>query len=299
MFGPKGRRVGRWFLAGVTVKGKAYGQGRGTSHQGMLTEDQRHQVREWARESDVRLVVLFGSQARTGRGKDVDLAVDATRGDRMSSALSLAARLERSDLDVAWLPTGSWLLHSEVARDGQLLFENRAGRFEEFRLTAALRRADAGIWRRRDQEFIRRSLKRDSSVNTELVTRKLARLLQYLRELEPVLTASEAEFVAQPTLHYTAERLLELLIEGAAAINTELAQALAGMPPSDYYSSFFSVTHTGWVDAEVARPLAELARVRNVLVHQYEDVDLGVLYHKLTEALPNWRAYAETIGSKL
>lgn len=42
-----------------------------------------------------------------------------------------------------------------------------------------------------------------------------------------------------------------------------------------------------------------MAGLRNVLVHQYEDVRLPDLYDALKTALPRWKAYLQDINDNL
>ena len=174
---------------------------------------------------------------------------------------AFVAAFERADLDVVWLPRASWLLWSRVAREGQALYENSPGVFHQFKLTAALRDADSGLWRALDRQFADRALQGRWEVDTRLVRRKLSVMFDYVRRLERVL--ENPEFETEYTLFHTAERLAELLVECAAKINAEVAQALAGIPPADYYNSFFSMQRTGWIDRETADALARAAGLRN------------------------------------
>ncbi|MHB2019662.1 MAG: HepT-like ribonuclease domain-containing protein [Candidatus Xenobia bacterium] len=263
----------------------------------------RPQLEAVAIRLDLGFIALFGSQARMNArpDSDVDLAVMPLRDDVPRSQLDkLLPALRLSAPDLVWLPDSPWLLAWEIARDGALLYEARPGVFDAFRNLAARRRADCQeMWTARDRRFRDRFLQGDWSMNKALVERKLSRLVQYLRELEPVVQENVQTFVDTPTVHYTGERLLELIVECAAAINTEVAQVVANIPPSDYYSSFYSMGRTKWVDQDACNALAELARVRNRLVHQYEDVPLEDLHGKLLASLPLWRRYVTGIQDHL
>lgn len=79
-------------------------------------------------------------------------------------------------------------------------------------------------------------------------------MTRHLGELETVLQHSLEDFSANPLLLRTAERDTELLVECAAKINTAIGQS-KGIPPSDYYSSFFALT-PDWLTGEVAEELA-------------------------------------------
>ncbi|MEW6280164.1 MAG: HepT-like ribonuclease domain-containing protein [Candidatus Eremiobacterota bacterium] len=61
--------------------------------------------------------------------------------------------------------------------------------------------------------------------------------------------------------------------------------------PSDYYSSFFALG----LDRDTAGELAEVARLRNMLVHQYEDVRPEQVHQAALHSASLWRVY---IGSE-
>jgi len=83
-----------------------------------------------------RLVVLFGSVARDGHGRDLDLAVlpqvqpDLLEQGRWWSALD--ALVPDGGLDLLVLgPATSPLTRFEVMREGRCLFEDTPGRFDQ------------------------------------------------------------------------------------------------------------------------------------------------------------------------
>ena len=95
----------------------------------------------------------------------------------------------------------------------------------------------------------------------------------------------------------TAERDTELLVEFAAKINTEIGLD-KGIPPSDYYSSFFALV-PDWLDRDLATELAKLARLRDMLIHQYENVHPHQVYAAVVRGAPLWRAYLKLISEKI
>lgn len=248
-----------------------------------------------AEQSGWELLTLFGSRARgTERcDSDYDLAILPGLGSHKTE--SVLSVLGTGEVDVVWLNDASWLLSQEIAKDGQLLYERRPGAWAEFCSEAQLRAWDSEIWRKRTRRFVERSLREDWQLNRDLVERKAALLAQYLRELKPILELDRQRFISDPMVHHAAERLLELLVECAGSINNEASQALVGIPPSDYYSSFFSMVSTGWLGQETAVALGQCARIRNTLVHRYESVGLDEFHQQLLDSVPFWQQYLRSI----
>ena len=188
---------------------------------------------------------------------------------------------------------------SEVARDGVLLFESQPGFFHEFVVQARLRKWDSEVWRQRDRAFIQRFLEGRLQLNSDLVIRKSAQLSEYLSELELLTLLTCEQFATDKLKAYAAERLIELIVESAGSINTEVGQALARTPASDYYSSFFSLVTVGWISQDLAVELAEWARLRNALVHRYDTVKAKEFVKMLQGCLKPWRDYLGAIAQHL
>jgi len=106
-----------------------------------------------------RLVVLFGSMARTDRGRDLDLAVlpralpDLLEQGRWQADLEALAEPLPVDL-VLLHPALSPVTRFEVFRAGRCLFEAEPGRFEQERDRAFFLYADSEWLRRQQREVL-------------------------------------------------------------------------------------------------------------------------------------------------
>lgn len=253
---------------------------------------------------DLEFVVLFGSRAR-GCGRpdsDFDLALmpegwDSPMG-QLEVAMALSQTLGRGDVDTTWLPRASWLLWARVARDGQLLYEKRRGAFRSFQSAAVLEASDSDHWRRWQLKGIRRSISKDRRVDTELIRQRLALLTEVLHQMRSLVEVPREQYVAEVMRYWAVERSFLLLVEYAAAINAEAASA-AGIPPSDYYSSFFSASRAGWLEHSLAEQLASLVSLRNQLVHAYQNVDVGSVYDRVCGSIAAWERYVEAVLDRL
>ncbi len=258
---------------------------------------------DYAREAGLDFIALFGSHSRglARDDSDIDLALmpASLDLDPEEVEVGLIRALGRGDLDLVWLPHANWLLAWQVAQHGRVLFERQAGQFNRFWHHAASRRADSKIWDRRNRDFVRRVLERHNDVDQQLVRGKLVHMARFLAELEQFIDVTESEFIADVKTYRAAERQTELLVECAAEINTEVARAVANIPATDYYSSFFSLSSAGWLSRETAMRLAEIAGLRNRLVHQYEEIQLPRLYRVLKASLPDWREYLDSVQTRL
>lgn len=127
---------------------------------GPLSADQKTAIAAVARQFGWRLVVLFGSLARDGEGRDVDLAIlPACSVDLMEQG-GWQARLENlfdpRPVDLVVLQDAlSPLARFEVFRDGECLFEAQPGLFSSEQDRAFFLHADSEKFRRESREILR------------------------------------------------------------------------------------------------------------------------------------------------
>ena len=94
------------------------------------------------------------------------------------------------------------------------------------------------------------------------------------------------------------ERGLQLCAQNALDIATHLA-AGAGRDIADYASAIDSLAELGVLDRDFAKSFRSVAGFRNILVHGYLEVDLGILHHVLNTRLAEFGAFADSIEAHL
>lgn len=124
---------------------------------GMLQPDQTRRIAELARTHGWQLVILFGSVAQQGEGRDIDLAIQpAAVPDLMTQGhwqRELEDVLQPKPVDLLVLTDGtSPLLRFQVFRDGACLYEARPGRFHAEQDRAFFLHADAVLFQRHREE---------------------------------------------------------------------------------------------------------------------------------------------------
>ncbi len=95
----------------------------------MSTSEMADRIRRaLAGRADVRVAVLFGSQARgiAGAGSDVDVAVDAPGVDLLDLGATLAVTLDR-EVDVVALEEATIPLLERLVREGVVVHEGYRG----------------------------------------------------------------------------------------------------------------------------------------------------------------------------
>jgi uncharacterized protein YutE (UPF0331/DUF86 family) len=113
-------------------------------------------------------------------------------------------------------------------------------------------------------------------MNNGIVARKLSEMDATLRRLREYVPASYEEFIKDWGRQRIVERALQILIEGMIDIGERLI-ALSGGPPADTSAGVMERLQQLGIVKDAGR-YVPMVRFRNFLVHQYEQVDLTILY---------------------
>ena len=128
-------------------------------------------------------------------------------------------------------------------------------------------------------------------VDADSVFAKLARLDSLLSVLEDARARGKAAATSDVHLQLEVERALQVSIQICIDIGAHLVSELGLKPAEDYQGVFASLSAHGMIDADLADRLGDAAGLRNLLVHDYGDIDHARLWDTLGE-LDDLRAFA-------
>ena len=134
-------------------------------------------------------------------------------------------------------------------------------------------------------------------INYDLVRRKLSRLNMYLQKLEPIARKTLKEYLGDDYLRFSTERLIQLIVECAADINNHVVVETGKHPPEDYRSSFIKAAEAGLITRKLAEHLQGSAGMRNVLVHEYMDIDNKLVFEAVNLTQKYYREYLKQVNS--
>ncbi len=115
----------------------------------------------------------------------------------------------------------------------------------------------------------------------------------YLSDLIPYKDVSFAVFMSR---HYEIERLLELLVITAVDLVLHVLVARGEPAPLSYRAAFLRAGEIGIISEGLSRELALGAGLRNVLVHEYEEIDYEVLHRSIPTAVRSFASFMEEIS---
>lgn len=136
-------------------------------------------------------------------------------------------------------------------------------------------------------------------VKKEMVAARLEKLRSYLQVLQQVQQYDLERFKRDPFIHGTAERYLHLAIECLLDIGNHLIADRRLRKPQTYGEVFEVLAEAGVIPAELQKELAGMAAFRNVLVHDYLELDRERVYGLLREKLDILEGLARIYGELL
>ena len=129
-------------------------------------------------------------------------------------------------------------------------------------------------------------------VDREIFSRRLAALRGYLDKLRAFRATTEQEFLTSPAIHDLAERYLHLAMECVLDLANHFIADAGLATPETNQDSFRRLEEAGAISGELAARLRAWAGFRNVLVHEYLEIDHGIAWTAIQNALGDLEAFA-------
>lgn len=136
-------------------------------------------------------------------------------------------------------------------------------------------------------------------IDRDLIRRKLSRLNMYLDKLQPIIKHTFNEYLSDQYLKFSAERLIQLIVECASDVNNHVVVEKGQRPPEDYTSSFIRASEVGLISRELADRIKGAGGMRNIIVHEYMDIDDEKVYKTLPIAVSDFKEYIKQVDDFL
>jgi uncharacterized protein YutE (UPF0331/DUF86 family) len=134
----------------------------------------------------------------------------------------------------------------------------------------------------------------------EFVARKLQLIAQDLGILAEFRDTSYEDLVGSPIRLAAVERIIERIILRAVDVNEHLIGALATGAEAKatrltYRDTFLKLEGLGVCSRALVERLASSAGLRNILVHEYNDVDHRIVHAAIRSVLEDYTSYLEAV----
>ena len=130
-------------------------------------------------------------------------------------------------------------------------------------------------------------------MSPEVVRKKLESITKYLNDLIPYKKISFDEFMRK---HYEIERILELLVMTSSDVVFHLITDRGEPAPVSYKAAFLRAGELGIISSKLSKNLALSAGLRNILVHEYEEIDYVIVHKSIPSAIRDFTSFIKELS---
>ena len=139
---------------------------------------------------------------------------------------------------------------------------------------------------------------KDMELEFSGIERRLDELNERLARLEALKDKTRLEFDADPYLRDIVERNLEVAAQCCIDISHRIISLEGAQKPRDFYEAITRMGELGVLPPDFARQLAPIAGFRNVLVHEYADINWDEVFENL-QHLDDLARFAQLVSDWL
>ncbi len=132
-------------------------------------------------------------------------------------------------------------------------------------------------------------------VDVAVVTRRLNALNDYVDHLETRRDLTFEQMIADWETYYAIQRLFQLAAQATVDIASHVLSSDFSVQFDDYHGAIVALGKEGVLPADFAQRFADVARFRNVLVHEYLVIDPAKVYAYLQTGLTDFRDFSRYI----
>jgi uncharacterized protein YutE (UPF0331/DUF86 family) len=136
-------------------------------------------------------------------------------------------------------------------------------------------------------------------VRAEVIRKRLNKLDEYLGILRGLQKYDFEEFIRDPEHFGSTERFLQLGIEAVTGIGNHVIADL-GLGVVNWYSDIPAIlAENGYISADLREKWVQMIGFRNILVHDYTDIDYRIVYEVLQHRLEDLEALGRVFAQFL
>jgi uncharacterized protein YutE (UPF0331/DUF86 family) len=136
-------------------------------------------------------------------------------------------------------------------------------------------------------------------IKSEVIRKRLNKLDEYLQILYGLQKYTLEEFLSDPEHYASVERFLHMAIESTIDIGGHIVSGL-GLGEVNWYSDIAALMEEkGYISVDLREKWIRIVGFRNVLVHQYIEVDREIVYDVLQNKLGDLEELKKVFASFL
>lgn len=122
-------------------------------------------------------------------------------------------------------------------------------------------------------------------VDMEIIEKRLLRLEQILRKLHKLSQVSWEEYKKDVDLQDRAERNLQIASQISIDMGNHIIADSGYRTPNGYGDIFVILSEEGILSPQLADTMKKIAGFRNILVHDYLEIDQQIVYNSLKNSI--------------
>lgn len=137
-------------------------------------------------------------------------------------------------------------------------------------------------------------------VDRYVVRARIAKIREYVALLRKIRRlADERRFVKDPLIYGNAERYLQLAIQAVLDISNHIVADMKLNLPADSKELFGLLATHKVLPVRLSKKLVSMAGFRNVLVHEYLEIDRRRVYRVLRDDLGDFAKFIKAVSKLL
>ena len=137
-------------------------------------------------------------------------------------------------------------------------------------------------------------------VDRHVVQSRIAKIREYVALLRKIRgLADERRFVGDPLVYGNAERYLQLTIQAVLDISNHIVADMNLSLPADSQDLFGLLVRHKVLTVPLSKKLVSMAGFRNVLVHEYLEIDRHRVYRVLSDDLGDFEKFIKAVAKLL
>jgi len=132
-------------------------------------------------------------------------------------------------------------------------------------------------------------------LDKKLIHRKITLIDRDMKSLKQISLIPLNKFLHDHIFEAVAERNLERVAGRMIDINYHILAQAENESPVDYYNSFILLGNKNYLPVNLSRSLAKAAGLRNILAHEYDEIDEKKIYQAVLRCLKEVPLYVNHI----
>jgi uncharacterized protein YutE (UPF0331/DUF86 family) len=132
-------------------------------------------------------------------------------------------------------------------------------------------------------------------VDKNLILRKISTLDEYLKQINEYANISLTDYKADWKIQRIVERTLQMMIETCLDVSGHIISDEKFRVPETYADMFRILVQNDILKESQLEAFEKMAKFRNIIVHDYEKIDAGIVLGILQKNLYDFEGFKEAI----